>query len=162
MRNQKGFTLVEAISCFLIIGVLSGIAIPAYHAMILRYRFKTETSRIVNIFNLAKSFATLKKYPVVFSYDHDGYLVFVDDGAGGGNAGDWVRQPGEQLLAYCDLRRNGIHIDVDQSTFTGQRTRFSGTPAIKAGSVVLVGADGNSKTKIVVNITGRVRVEKLM
>ena len=161
MGSQKGFTLVEAVSCLLIIGVMCGIAIPAYHAMMMRYRFSIETARLVDMFALARSYSTLKRYPVVFSYDQDGYQVFVDDGAGGGSAGDWVRQPGERLLADGDLRGKGLHIDVGQSTFTAQRTRFSGTPAIKAGSVVLVGADG-SKTKIVVNIIGRVRVEKLM
>jgi Tfp pilus assembly protein FimT len=145
----------------MIIGVLSSIALPASRAMMVRYQFSTETGRVIESLKLAKSFAITKKSPVVFSYTQDGYLVFIDDGAGGGKRGDWVRQPGERLLAKCDLRDKGMHIDVSASTFSAKRTRFLGTPAIKAGSVVLVGADG-SKTKIVVNIIGRVRVEKLM
>jgi prepilin-type N-terminal cleavage/methylation domain-containing protein len=161
MRNEKGVTLLEVVSCLMVIGVLSGIALPASQAMMVRYTFSTETARVIDALKLAKSYAITKKSPVVFSYSQDGYLVFIDDGAGGGKGGDWIRQPGERLLAECDLREKGLHIDVGLSTFSAKRTRFSGTPAIKAGSVVLVGADG-SKTKIVINIIGRVRTERLI
>lgn len=159
MGNQKGVTLLEMISAMLIIGVVSGIAFPAYKALIDRYRFTTETARVVDAFRLAKSYALTRNTRVVFTYHRDGYLVFVDDGAAGGVAGDWIRQPGELLLFDCDLSGQGLAIDVDGSTFSAQRTRFSGKPGIKAGSLVLLGKDG-TKNRIVVNIIGRVRVEK--
>lgn len=161
MRNQKGVTLFEVVGCLLILGILSSIAVPASQAMMVRYKFSTETARLEDALKIAKSYAITKKAPVVFSYNHDGYMVYIDDGAGGGMAGDWTRQPGERLLVNCNLREAGLLIDVTQSTFSAKRTKFSGSPAIKAGSVVLVGADG-AKAKIVVNIIGRVRTERLI
>ncbi len=161
MGNQKGVTLLEIVSAMLIVSILSGIAIPTYKTWIHRYRFSTETGRLVDAFRLAKSYALTRNAQVVFSYDQNGYSIFVDDGAAAGVAGDWLRQPGETILLDCDLSQQGLKIDVDGSTFSSQRTRFSGKPGIKAGSLVLLGKDG-SKSKIIINVIGRVRVERII
>ena len=160
MRNQKGVTLYEVISCLAIIGVLSGIALPTYQALILRYRFATELSRVVALLKLAKSYATTRNAPVVFVYESDGYRAFVDDGKEGGVAGDWKRQAGEKILAECNVRDRGLQISIAESTFSAQRTRFLGNPGIKAGTLVLL-SEGGAKAKITINVIGRIRVERI-
>jgi hypothetical protein len=96
---------------------------------------------------------------VVFCYNDKSYKIFVDDGAGDGTKEDWIHQPGEQLVANVTLG-DRFEIVLDDSTFPGQRTRFSGRPGITAGSIVLQGHDGR-KTKVVLNFIGRLRVEKV-
>jgi hypothetical protein len=86
-------------------------------------------------------------------------MTYIDDGNNGGNKEDYIHQSGEQVLSDVTLG-DRIKIAIPESTFTSQRTRFSGKPGISAGAVVLQGSNGN-KSKVFVNIIGRVRVEKL-
>ncbi|MBU1564064.1 MAG: GspH/FimT family pseudopilin [Proteobacteria bacterium] len=160
MKNENGVTLVEVMSCLVILSVLSGIATPLFKDMMSKQALYGATSMLVSELHKARSYAMRSNSHVAFSYTEDGYKAFIDDGQGGGTEGDWIQQPGEQVLANVDLLKDRLKIAVDESTFTAQRTRFSGRPGIKAGAIVLQGNDGR-KNKIIVNFIGRVRVEKL-
>ena len=159
MKNEKGVTLIEVMSTLIILSVLSGIATPIFQNMLLRMDFNQEVSLLVSKLHEARSVAMKGNSRVVFCYSASGYKIFVDDGAGGGTEEDWKHQSGEQLLADITLG-DRFQIVLDDSTFTLQRTRFSGRPGITAGSIVMQGHDGR-KTKIVLNVIGRVRVEKV-
>ena len=159
MKNEKGVTLVEVMSVLVILSVLSGMATPVFQNMLLRMDFNQEVSLLVGKLHEARSVAMKSNSRVVFCYSDKSYTIFVDDGAGGGTKEDWIRQPGEQLVANV-IVGDRFKIVLTDSTFTGQRTRFSGRPGIKAGSIVLQGHDGQ-KTKVVLNVIGRVRVEKV-
>ena len=160
MKNEKGVTLVEVMSCLIILSVLSGIATPIFKNMMSRQALNMATSMLVGELHKARSFAMKSNSHVVFCYTENGYKTFIDDGQGGGIKEDWIPQPGEQVLANVDLVKDRLKIAVDESTFNTQRTRFSGRPGITAGSIVLQGSDGR-KNKVIVNVIGRVRVEKL-
>ena len=160
MRNQTGMTLVEVMTVLVVLSVMCGIAGPVFEHLNGKMALRSEVSRLVSEFHKARAFAIQKNEYVVFHYTEEGYNLFVDDGSGGGTKGDWNFQSGEEMLAGI-IFQNGVKIHSEESTFTSNRTRFTGRPGVKAGSVVLIGKDGN-KAKVVVNSIGRVRVEKLI
>jgi Tfp pilus assembly protein FimT len=159
MRNEKGVTLVEVVSCMVILCALAGMAIPTIENMKAKLTFHGEISKLVEELHKAKLFAIKSNAKVVFRYTENGYMTFIDDGNNGGNKEDWIHQSGEQVLSDVTFE-NRIIIDVPESSFPSQRTRFSGKPGITAGSVLFQGSNGN-KSKVIVNAIGRVRVEKL-
>ncbi len=159
MRNQSGVTLMEIISCMMILGVLAGIARPSFENMKSRMALRGETSNLVSELHRARSLAIKTNEFVAFVYTERGYKIFVDDGRGGGTKEDWIQQPGEQILANVTLEER-LKIVLDESSFTSQRTRFSRSPGLKPGAVVMQEHFGN-KRKVIINVIGRVRVENL-
>jgi prepilin-type N-terminal cleavage/methylation domain-containing protein len=159
MRNEKGVTLVEVVSCMVILSALAGMAMPTIDNMKAKLALHGEVEKLVVELHKAKLFAIKSNAKVVFNYTEHGYMTYIDDGNNGGNKEDYIHQSGEQVLSDVTLG-DRIKIAIPESTFTSQRTRFSGKPGISAGAVVLQGSNGN-KSKVFVNIIGRVRVEKL-
>ena len=158
MNNENGVTLLEVMSTMIIISILSGISVPIFQNILLRQEFNQEVRNMVNEIYNARSIAIKSNAHVVLCYSQSGYKIFVDDGRKGGVENDWIQQANEKVLTNVTFRKH-FKIALDDSTFTGQRTRFSNRPGIKAGSIVLQGHDGQ-KTKVVLNVIGRVRVEK--
>lgn len=159
MKNERGVTLIEVVSCLVILCVLGGIAIPAAENFKAKLALHGEISRLVEELYKARVIAIKSNAPVVFWYTDSGYRAFIDDGQGGGIQKDWLQQPGEQTVADVTLK-NRSKILIQESSFTAQRTRFSGGPGISAGAIVIQGDNGH-KSKVIVNSIGRVRVEKL-
>lgn len=159
MNNEKGITLVEVMSCLVVVSVLAGFAIPTIETFKSKLSLNGEVSRMVSELHKARLYAITHNSFVVFTYSDHGYKTFIDDGSGGGNKQDWVRQSGEQLLSDVTFSER-ILIDTSQSSFTSHRTRFSTKPGVSGGTVVLTDNKGHSK-KVVVNSVGRVRVEKI-
>lgn len=159
MRNEKGVTLIEVMSCMVILSILAGFAIPSIETMKAKLALHGEVAKLVGELYKARLFAFKNNTKVVFRYTQEGYMTFVDDGNNGGNKEDWIHQSGEQILADVILG-DGLKVDVPGSSFSSQRTRFSGKPGIAGGSVVLQNGNGN-KNKVIINVIGRVRVEKI-
>ncbi len=159
MKNEKGVTLVEIMSCLMILSVLGGAAMPMLENFKSRFALREEVSNLVEELHRARSLAIKNNSHVAFSYTETGYITFIDDGQDGGIKDDWVQQPGEMVLAKVDFD-NRLKILLNESTFTCQRTRFSRSPGIKPGTVVIKEKFGNSK-KVVINSIGRVRIEQL-
>jgi hypothetical protein len=89
-------------------------------------------------------------------FSSSGYKDFVDDGANGGTAKDWIHQPGEREF----INHSNVEGLMLSSNFPSDRMRFKGRVGIRAGSITF---SNNEKdvAKVVLSITGRVRVEKL-
>ena len=93
---------------------------------------------------------------VVVQFAESGYKAFVDDGANGGIAKDWICQTGEREIAG----HSNMNDLVLTSNFPSDRMRFKGRVGIRAGSVIF-SKDEKNVAKVVLSVTGRVRVEKL-
>ena len=93
---------------------------------------------------------------VVVQFTDGGYTAFVDDGANGGTPKDWICQPGEREF----VRHANIDNLMLSTNFPSDRMRFTGRVGIKAGSVTFA-SDEKPFAKVVLSVTGRVRVEKL-
>ncbi len=158
MKSQKGFTLIEAVVCLVILCVMSVYAYPEVGEWKSKSHLKAQTAALVSELHRARCAAIKRNAHVVFQYNKSGYKFFVDNGEGSGIKDDWIHQPGEQLLHEVTFD-NGIEIVVPESSFTLSRTRFSGRAGVKAGSVVI--SNGGLKNKVIVNIVGRIRTVKV-
>lgn len=156
--SEKGFTLVENVVCLVVLCAMSAFAYPEIGKWNSKYNLQSETLNLVGALHRARCAAVMRNSNVIFLYNKNGYKIFVDDGSGGGTKDDWIHQPGEAVLADVSLDKQ-VKIDTGESTFTLDRTGFSGKVGVKAGTVVLAGS-GGLKNKIVMNVVGRVRVEK--
>jgi len=95
LKNKNGFTLIELVVTIGVIAILAIIATPLINKTLPNYRLKSTARDLYSMFRLARVEAVKRNLNVVIVidpevYSPDGmagsYHVFVDDGAGGGNA----------------------------------------------------------------------------
>jgi prepilin-type N-terminal cleavage/methylation domain-containing protein len=159
MNKEQGVTLVEVVSCMVILSVLAGFAFPTIENIKEKLDLHGEISKLVGELHKARMIAIKSNAKVVFLYNETGYMTFIDDGNNGGTKEDWIQQAGEQVLSDVTFG-DRLKINIPDSSFPSQRTRFSGKPGLSGGAVVLQASNG-SKSKVIVTPIGRVRVEKL-
>lgn len=150
--KDHGFTLCECAVCLAIISITSVIAVPSFTKIIDKINYRSEITSIVLRLQQARMVAIQTNSPVVLQFEKDHYFVFIDNGEGGGRRGDWKCQENEKVLVLHNL---GAGFELS-TNFSAGRTRFKGTPGMKAGTITLQNSDG-LQTQIVVNTVGRIR-----
>jgi len=156
MNNKAGFSLFELITTVAVMATLSLISFPALESWHHKEKMRAEIRQMMSSFMRAKMEAIKENRFVVVQFTESGYKAFVDDGANGGKAKDWICQPGEREFIH-HTNTDGL---VLTSNFPSDRMRFKGRVGIRAGSVIFI---NNEKrvAKVVLSVTGRVKVEKL-
>ena len=153
MKNQKGFSLYECMTCMIVLSILTTLAVPSIRCMQNRAAFRNEVFQLVRGLQEGKVIAIERNCPVVFIADDNSYTIFVDDGSENGRSGDWNRQPGEDVIMKRVLP-SGINLTTN---FTLNRTRFSNGIGNKAGRIVVSDSMGG-RMDVVLSISGRIRV----
>lgn len=99
VKNKKGFSLVEVLVVVLIIGVLSGIAIPLYSRAILRSR-AAEVNNLLSMVRTrqTKKFAEEKQYASVFTDPALSKITSAEDSSYESNSGTEKRVNDNYLL----------------------------------------------------------------
>jgi len=157
MKVQGGFSLIELIITVGVICVTAFFAYPSLESWQKHERDRGEIRGLVSILMKARIEAIKANRYVVVQFTPGGYTAFVDDGAGGGTAKDWICQPGEREVANHVNAGGGLTLSTN---FPSDRMRFRGRVGIWPGSVTFL--DGAVPfAKVVLATTGRVRVEKL-
>lgn len=152
MRNNFGFTVFELTIVLAIMGIVASIAVPSFS----RWRGEAKMRSAVNTMRgdleMAKSRAVRENDFVVVDFVATGYTIFIDDNAN--NSQD----SGEQLLINRSLPA-GVSIDLANTTFTDNRTRFNGRGRIgNQGVVTLVNSTGDENEIGITNRFGRITV----
>ncbi|MEK7286205.1 MAG: prepilin-type N-terminal cleavage/methylation domain-containing protein [Nitrospirota bacterium] len=92
--NKKGFSLLEVMVVVGIVGVLATIAIPNYRVWVMNNRLKNDVLDIKGGLRIAKmtAMATGQSVAVDFGLGVEGdrWVIFIDNGAGGGVVQDGV------------------------------------------------------------------------
>ncbi len=156
MKSKAGFSLVELITTVAVVATLSLVSYPALESWKHKEKVRGEIRHLVSSLMNAKVEAIKENRFVVVQFTGSGYKAFVDDGANGGTAKDWICQPGEREF----LHHSNIDGLVLSSNFPSGRMRFKGRVGIRAGSITFSNR-GNDIAKVILSVTGRVRVEKL-
>jgi type IV fimbrial biogenesis protein FimT len=163
MHPQKGLTLPELLIGIALVGVLAGLAIPAFGGVIEQVRAKTVSDRIQAELVFARSEAVFRRRQVVVCRTHDlvdcayigswsmGTMTFED------RNGDKIRNRDEPILRVMNAADyGGMHL-VD----VGRRSHVSFRPDGRSGgtnmTLKLCSRGLDARRLLVINVGGRIR-----
>lgn len=165
-QHENGFTLFELLTVIAIIAVVAAIAIPNMIGWRNRAKLGDGARDIYAALQLARSSAAKVNTEVTVSFvsGGDGFIVFVDDGQGTGDAddddvndgaGDGIHNGSEQTFMEDKLPSG---VTIDSTTFGSDNVVFrtNGLPD-EIGHVEVSNTAGEVR-KIWVSMAGRVRI----
>ncbi|MBW2105032.1 MAG: GspH/FimT family pseudopilin [Deltaproteobacteria bacterium] len=163
--KKNGFTLIELLVTFVILGIVTAIAIPGFARWLPNYRLKSAARELYANMQLARLQAVKENAHVVmlFSPGNNSYEAFVDNGSGGGTADNWTRDGDEYYIV--DPNKGGgampEGVTMYEASFSGgvPRIRFDGRgfPNGLGGHVYMI----NSRSKYMgtsLNLVGNPRI----
>ena len=174
--KKNGFTLIELLVTFVILGIVTAIAIPGFSSWLPNYRLKGAARDVFSNFQLAKltsiksnSYCAITFNQAIGGTNYD-YVVYVD------SDNDLEYDAGEDIITkvlWSDYK--GVSFDITQGGGDGLTfaNNDDGLPSIAftptglpknnsggfgAGSVFLTNPNGKA-TKVVVSSAGNIRIE---
>jgi len=159
MKNISGFTILELMIVIALFATLTSFAVPSFLTWRSEANLKSAASMIRGDLEMARSLAMRENGFVVVSFNKTNYLVFLDDGTGAGNPGDYTRHADERLLRSRQLPA-GVSIDLVKTDFEDDQTRFNGRGRIgRMGKVIIVNSSGVEKAINANNRFGKITVK---
>lgn len=171
--HQRGFSMLELMVAVTVLGILFGIGVPSFNAMIRNNRVASNTNEIVLALSVARSEAVRRGLPVSVcaattptsstcvaagaSNWANGWIVFTDaTGAAGA-----VNGPADAILQRFDGVPNGIALTSNSHGFV--RFAATGLPTSVETIFTLKHSQctGNNRRMIKLTITGRVNTNKV-
>lgn len=139
-KREHGFTLIELVIAIAVIAVMVGMAVPAVIHWLPDYRLKSAARHLVSNFQRAKIEAVKRNTNVVLEFQPaafspgggvGSYLIFADDGSGGGVAGDSTMNGTEPVIASVTMPRN---VSLYNTNYVSDKASFNprGFPAAVA------------------------------
>jgi len=160
MRNKMGFTLMELMVVLAILTVVASIGAPSLIGWRNKAKLRDGASMLRVDLEMAKLRAMKENNFVAILFNANGYIAFVDDGAGDPlKAGDWIKDGMEQIV--CDRQFTaGVRIDLAASDFNGSdQTRFNSRGRISNDGVVQIVNTAGDNKQIRVNRFGMITVD---
>ena len=148
IRKNSGLTALEMATTLAIMAILATFLMPPYLQWLRSYRLKSAVNNLVCDVEMAKVKAIRANDFVTIQFKPTNYTMFLDNGEGGGTAGDWVQNGSEELVRYRELP-NGVLIDISAMTLTSKRVRFNGRglpPEVLTNEDISIMNQRNSKT----------------
>jgi len=161
MQRYAGFTLAELIVVIAVLALAAAVAIPGYLGWLPDIRLSSMIRNLKSDLALARQRAIREngQVAVVFDIPNNRYTIFVDNGAGDGNANDWERHADEAEIKTITLPED---VTMYAAAFAGgsPRIRFDGRglPNGLGGHVYLRNAKRNFRG-LVMTMVGRIRTK---
>ena len=143
---RRGFTTLELLVVIFILVVMAAIAFPNLSGWARNQRLKGVARDLLSHFQFARLEAIKRSTTIALAFNPGvgevgNYTVFVDDGAGGGTAGNLI----QDNEAEATLRRAIMPFGValDSTTFTADRAGYNarGFPVLGFGGRVRLRTD---------------------
>ena len=125
IRKDSGLTAMEMATTLAIMAILATFFMPPYLHWLRSYRLKGAVNNLICDVEMAKVKAIRANDLVAIQFQPTSYTMFLDNGEGGGTAGDWVKNGSEELVRYRELP-TGVLIDISAMTLVNKRVRFNG------------------------------------
>lgn len=156
-----GFSLVELMVVLAVLVILASIAVPAYTVWVPNYKLKAAAGEMVAALQLAKLTAVKENANVVIWFDtaNNAYRAFLDNGAGGGVAGNNTQDGSEKTIRQGTLDADVNMYNTSFSTW-GNQTVFNSRSMASGGWGYVYLRNNNSEfRRITVWTTGHLKME---
>ncbi len=168
-RRQRGYTLFELLITLMIISILATTVGPNFADAIGRSRQQAALGDMFSMLSTARSEAVNQASAAVAcaSTDQsgcsglnweDGWIVFVDNGNGGGTAADGTRQTNEPLIRVGGEASGDVTIRTRNFADAGVITFDQDGLAAERGTIVVCNGDASEASGIVLNLSGQPRM----
>ena len=118
---QAGFTLIELMMVLVLVAILLGVAGPSFQDSLQRNRMLSTVNEMSSAMSFARAEAVIRTQPTALCATTEaaacaganwetGYLIFVDNGEGGGTAQDGTLNGAEELLRIGDPAPVGVTV----------------------------------------------------
>ncbi|MEM1190601.1 MAG: GspH/FimT family pseudopilin [Pseudomonadota bacterium] len=172
VSREAGFTLIELMMVLVLVAVLLGIGGPSFQNSLQRNRMQSTLNEMAGALSFARSEAVIRNHAIGMcptttpggncsgnSWEA-GYLIFADDGEGGGNAADGVWNGTEEQLRVGDAAAGGITVRTVGFQGAG-RIVFAADGRVQQGlngTVVICDDRGAAEARgLVVTVAGQPR-----
>lgn len=135
--GARGFSLLELLIAMAIVTIAMAVSVPSFQVWIDNYRLSAAAGGVIDALHIARSEAVSRNRNVVVRFTSNGWQLFVDDGSGGGTAGNFTRDGGETILRTV-ATPPGItleEINFGANPYTGFNSRGMPINNACAGSV---------------------------
>ena len=143
ISDRRGFTLVELLVAMALIAILLCLAVPSFSDWLENSRLKQSARDVLNAFQTARLEAI--KHNTFVSLDFtagassSGVIeIYVDDGSGGGTAGNCTRESGETVVTKISMAKG---VTLFSASFSGTSTGFN------SRGLAISGHSGSVKVK---------------
>jgi prepilin-type N-terminal cleavage/methylation domain-containing protein len=158
MKNDRGFTLIELAIVIAIIGILSSIAVPVYHAWFPKYRLKKAVMDLRANMNATKLEAIKNngEWAIFFDTSSNSYHICSDDGANNiwdGPSGDDTVETSINLSTYgSGIRYSGV---------SGGPLVFGNRGLANAVIVNMTNKTGSASFRVQTSLSGGIILDRL-
>lgn len=156
MTNKSGFTIMELMVVIAIIGILTAVFIPNLISWRQNRNYTTSLQRTISVMHSTKTHAVKENVPSVLRFDarSQSFRAFVDN-----NFDNTWTPDTDRLIDFYEMPPG---IRITHAAFAGGASwiRFDGRgmPNGLGGRVELT-SDRGLNNAVIVNITGRIRVD---
>jgi type IV fimbrial biogenesis protein FimT len=160
--KESGFTAFELTVTLAIMAVIAALTMPPYLKWLRTSRLQSAATNLKADLEMAKVLAIRENATVVVEFGANGYIIFVDNGEGGGTPADWNRNGTESIAQTRDLPA-GVQIDTDSLSFpvVSDKTRFNsrGIPPDIVTPKTIPVAQATRNRQITLNRLGNISVQ---